>query len=203
MTIKRENYYHILSVAENASMVEIKRAYRKLVLKYHPDRVSEPYKKIAEEKFKQIAEAYYVLSDADRRVEYDSYRKKMNIKADADSFSFAEKTGFNFEDIWQYVKQETTAIIKTSSRLSLSRKISLFICISYLICTYISGKEEDVVRMFLVLILPFACIWYSDELGNWTGAIRGQKITSTSPGCLVAFMGWVLLIVLIIIQNSR
>ncbi|WP_296864624.1 J domain-containing protein [uncultured Methanobrevibacter sp.] len=65
-----KNYYDILGVNKNATADEIKSAYRKLALKYHPDR--NPGDKAAEEKFKEIAEAYSVLSDESKRKKYDS-----------------------------------------------------------------------------------------------------------------------------------
>lgn len=64
-------YYDILGVAKSASAAEIKKAYRKLALKYHPDR--NKGEKAAEEKFKQISEAYAVLSDAEKKQQYDTY----------------------------------------------------------------------------------------------------------------------------------
>lgn len=64
-----KNYYDILGVAEGASEKEIKSAYRKLSLKYHPDR--NPNDKVAEEKFKEINEAYQTLSDPEKRNIYD------------------------------------------------------------------------------------------------------------------------------------
>ena len=69
----KENYYRILGVAENASQDEIKKAYRKLALKYHPDRNRNNPE--AEEKFKQITEAYEVLSDPKKREQYDAMRR--------------------------------------------------------------------------------------------------------------------------------
>lgn len=66
------DYYKILSVAEDADSKAIKTAYRKLARKYHPD-VSEH--KEAEEKFKQVTEAYEVLKDPEKRAQYDEYRK--------------------------------------------------------------------------------------------------------------------------------
>ena len=67
-----KNYYEILGVAADAEAKEIKMAYRKLARKYHPDLNPEPE---AEEKFKEVAEAYEVLKDANRRAEYDDLRK--------------------------------------------------------------------------------------------------------------------------------
>ena len=65
-----KDYYAILGVPRNATQEEIKRAYRRLALKYHPDR--NPGNKEAEEKFKEISEAYEVLSDPQKRAIYDS-----------------------------------------------------------------------------------------------------------------------------------
>ena len=68
MASKRD-YYEVLGVAKNATADEIKSAYRKLAMKYHPDR--NPGDKAAEEKFKEAAEAYDVLHDAEKRQRYD------------------------------------------------------------------------------------------------------------------------------------
>jgi len=72
MNMKRD-YYEILGVSKNASVQDIKKAYRSLALKYHPDRVPAEQKKDAEEKFKEISEAYGVLSDPQKRSMYDQY----------------------------------------------------------------------------------------------------------------------------------
>lgn len=65
------DYYEVLGVDRNATQEEIKRAYRKLALQYHPDR--NPNDKEAEARFKEIAEAYEVLSDPEKRRRYDRY----------------------------------------------------------------------------------------------------------------------------------
>jgi molecular chaperone DnaJ len=67
----KRDYYEILSVSKNATADEIKKAYRKVAMQYHPDR--NPGDKSAEEKFKEAAEAYEVLSDADKRAKYDRF----------------------------------------------------------------------------------------------------------------------------------
>lgn len=67
----KRDYYEILGVAKGSSQDEIKKAYRKVAMQYHPDR--NPGDKSAEEKFKEAAEAYEILSDADKRSQYDRF----------------------------------------------------------------------------------------------------------------------------------
>lgn len=71
MNFKYKDYYAILGVPRNATEKEIKQAYRRLARKYHPD--VNPGDKSAEEKFKEISEAYEVLSDPEKRAKYDQY----------------------------------------------------------------------------------------------------------------------------------
>ncbi|HEV8185413.1 MAG TPA: DnaJ domain-containing protein, partial [Chthoniobacterales bacterium] len=70
-TKNKRDYYEILAVTRKASEEEIKRAYRKLAVKVHPDK--NPDDSAAEEKFKELGEAYDVLMDADKRAAYDRY----------------------------------------------------------------------------------------------------------------------------------
>jgi molecular chaperone DnaJ len=69
--VSKADYYEVLGVARDCDDQELKSAYRKMALKYHPDR--NPGDKVAEEKFKEASEAYQVLSDADKRAAYDRY----------------------------------------------------------------------------------------------------------------------------------
>lgn len=69
--MSKRDYYEVLGVAKTATPDEIKKAYRKLAIKYHPDK--NPGDKEAEEKFKEAAEAYSILSDADKRQRYDQF----------------------------------------------------------------------------------------------------------------------------------
>ena len=90
------DYYEILGVSRSATKEEIKKAYRKLAMKYHPDR--NPGDKEAEEKFKLINEAYQVLSDDEKRAIYDRYGKE-----GLEGRGYRPKT--NFEDIFDMFKE--------------------------------------------------------------------------------------------------
>ena len=90
---EKRDYYEVLGVDKNASADELKKAYRKLALKYHPDR--NPGDKEAEEKFKEAAEAYDVLSNPDKRARYDQFGHAMG----QDMGGFGGFGGFGGMDI--------------------------------------------------------------------------------------------------------
>lgn len=71
--MSQRDYYEILGLTKTASEDEIKKSYRKLAMKYHPDRNQGDDSKVAEEKFKEAKEAYECLSDADKRRQYDQF----------------------------------------------------------------------------------------------------------------------------------
>ncbi|WP_185864728.1 molecular chaperone DnaJ [Blattabacterium cuenoti] len=91
----KKDYYEVLGVSRNASSEEIKRAYRKLAIKYHPDKNLDN-KKEAEEKFKEAAEAYEILSDSEKRQRYD----KFGHSGVRGSSSPGGASGMNMEDIF-------------------------------------------------------------------------------------------------------
>ncbi len=101
MASKRD-YYEVLGVEKNASADEIKKAYRKLAVKYHPDK--NPGDKAAEEKFIEAAEAYEVLSDNEKRQKYDQFGHNMGPQgfggAGFEGFGGFGRGGFTVEDIF-------------------------------------------------------------------------------------------------------
>jgi molecular chaperone DnaJ len=98
MTTKRD-LYEILGVNRNASAEEIKKAYRKLAIQFHPDR--NPGDKVAEEKFKEVAEAYAILSDPDKKIRYDRFgHTATSGSGDFGGFSNIEDIFSAFGDIF-------------------------------------------------------------------------------------------------------
>jgi curved DNA-binding protein len=101
-----KDYYKILKVRKDASQEELKKAYRKLAMKYHPDRNRGDT--AAEERFKEINEAYAVLSDAGKRKQYDMFGaegfhrqfKQEDIFRNFDFGNVFEEMGFNSEDLF-------------------------------------------------------------------------------------------------------
>lgn len=99
MSVTYQDYYEILGVGRNATEKELKTAYRKLARKWHPDLHKENEKEAAEEKFKQINEAYEVLSDPEKRAKYDrlgSYwqdGQDFRPPPDMEGFQFYTTTG--------------------------------------------------------------------------------------------------------------
>ena len=97
---EKRDYYEVLGVGKNANADEIKKAYRKAAIKYHPDK--NPGDKEAEEKFKEAAEAYDVLSNPDKRARYDQFgHAGMSGAAGAGGgFGGFSGGGFSMEDIF-------------------------------------------------------------------------------------------------------
>ncbi|HAP66291.1 MAG TPA: molecular chaperone DnaJ, partial [Nitrospinae bacterium] len=111
----KRDYYDVLGVHRNASDIEIKKAYRKLALQYHPDKNPDGDKR-SEEKFKEATEAYEVLRDPEKRTNYDRFGhagEKFEGFREA-GFGF-ETTGFGdvFEDIFSDFFGGTTSRQRT------------------------------------------------------------------------------------------
>ncbi len=100
--MEKRDYYEVLGVAKNANADEIKKAYRKKAIEFHPDKyanASEADRKAAEEKFKEAAEAYDVLSNPDKRARYDQFGHA-GMGGVAGGFGGFSAGGFSMEDIF-------------------------------------------------------------------------------------------------------
>ena len=93
----KRDFYEILGVSKSAEDKEIKKAYRKIAMKYHPDR--NPDDKAAEEKFKEAAEAYEILSDANKRARYDRFGHA-GVGQQSGGFGGGGRGGMTMEDIF-------------------------------------------------------------------------------------------------------
>jgi len=94
--MSKRDYYEILGVGKSAAADEIKKAYRKVAMQFHPDR--NPGDKSAEEKFKEAAEAYEILSDEDKKAQYDRYGHA-GVSGNGRGFG-SQGGGMNMEDIF-------------------------------------------------------------------------------------------------------
>ncbi|MFN4003197.1 MAG: molecular chaperone DnaJ [Hylemonella sp.] len=131
MATKRD-YYEVLGVPKNASEEEIKKAYRKLAMKYHPDRNQGDAAKAAEEKFKEAKEAYEMLSDPQKRAAYDQYghagvdpNLRGGMGGDAGFSSFAEAFGDIFGDMFGQPRGRGGRQVYRGSDLSYAMEITL------------------------------------------------------------------------------
>ncbi len=80
------------------------------------------------------------------------------------------------------------------------KALSLGLAMAYVALAYRFGGGEGALKTGMFLILPMACIWYGESLGDYVGGtIRGQFISSTTPGCLVEAGGWLLLSIPLVI----
>ena len=99
MSVGQKNYYEVLGLSKDASMEEIKKAFRKLAFEYHPDRNKT---NASEARFKTINEAYQVLSDPKTRSQYDQYGSDSPFVKQANGFDgFGDFVGFG--DVFEIV----------------------------------------------------------------------------------------------------
>jgi curved DNA-binding protein CbpA len=118
------NYYDVLNINKNASQDEIKKAYYKLALQYHPDKNKD---KSAENKFKEIGEAYEVLSDENKRRNYDNNNLNLNSFINPhDIFNQVFKHSFNINTGFKCVQtiKSVQTIIKNGKQITIEKTIT-------------------------------------------------------------------------------
>ena len=153
-----KNFYNTLGISTNASIEDIKRAYKKLAMELHPDR--NPNNKESEEKMKTINEAYSTLSDIQKRRNYDY---KLNINTSNNRFNWNHHQKFDFSDFGSFNTSFYTSSFKSKLNLDINKEITVIfkdllngidyylnydqiqLCVncktkSYNICTECSGK---------------------------------------------------------------
>ena len=102
-----KDLYDVLGVSKDASSDEIKKAYRKLAIKYHPDK--NPDDKVAEEKFKEISAAYAVLGDESKRTQYDTYGSADDYAASNQEYYTQTQDPF-----WEWFTNQNSAYNNTN-----------------------------------------------------------------------------------------
>jgi DnaJ-class molecular chaperone len=116
------NYYDVLNINNNASQDEIKKAYYKLALQYHPDK-----NKDTEDKFKEIGEAYEVLSDENKRRNYDNNNLNINTFINPhDIFNQVFKHSFNINTCFKCVQtiKSVQTIIQNGKQITIEKTIT-------------------------------------------------------------------------------
>ncbi|QFI14755.1 DnaJ domain-containing protein [Borrelia sp. CA_690] len=120
-----KDYYNILEIQKNASNEEIKKAYKKLAIKYHPDK--NKGNKIAEEKFKEINEAYEVLSSPDKKRNYDSLGStNFNVNSNNFEREFSSARFSDFEDLDFFSRIFSVSSRKKTTDREITLNISLY-----------------------------------------------------------------------------
>jgi molecular chaperone DnaJ len=165
----KRDYYETLGVPKNASEEEIKKAYRKLAMKHHPDRNQGDATKAAEEKFKEAKEAYEMLSDAQKRAAYDQHGHAgvdPNMRGPGDGMGggFAEAFGDIFGDMFGQGRGRGGRQVYRGNDLSYAMEITL---------------EEAAFGKDAQIRIPS---WDNCEVCKGTGAKPGTQV-KTCTGC--------------------
>lgn len=166
MATAKRDYYEILEVSKTASDDEIKRAYRKMAMKYHPDR--NPGDAAAEEKFKEAAEAYDVLRDAEKRSRYDKFGHEGVSGNGFGSFSNSDDIFSHFSDIFGDLFGFSSGRSRSRAQAGANLRYNLSI-------TLRQAAKGDEVK----LTIPKKCTCPECE---GTGAAKGSTV-ETCPSC--------------------
>lgn len=157
----KKDYYEILGVPKNATEPELKKAYRKLAMKYHPDR--NPGDKTAEQSFKELNEAYSVLSDAKQRSAYDQFGHAGVGQGAGFGGGGAGHGGFDFGDVFGDIFGDIFGGGRKQQRQRRGADLSYAITITL---------EEAIAGVTRKITLP---TWISCDQCHGTGAKQGTK----------------------------
>ncbi len=164
------NYYKILNVSSNATQLEIKKAYRKLAKKYHPDMNPISQKEWAEEKFKIISIAFNVLSEPKKRKEYDtklfsysSHKQSLWEKAKSQPDNYMVQSQLI---LFMLLNGQEKEAVKIYERLKRDERFHLFLYLDfedYLDCLFLLGEEFMSLGKYLEAAFLFTELYRNEE----------------------------------------
>jgi len=149
-----KNYYNVLGISTNSAQEEIKRAYRQLALKYHPDR--NEGKKEFEEKFKEITEAYHILSDSEKKAKHDNEIKSYNQQKRSQNFQ-ENFTPITFLIIFRNLKSKLLVEPITVNEIELFNTLNNVL--SDLNLNFLISQNERKVNREIIENVLFCCIF--------------------------------------------
>ncbi len=138
----KRDYYDVLGVNKNASAAEIKSAYRKLAVKYHPDK--NPGDKKAEDKFKEASEAYGILSDTEKKQNYDNFGHAAFENGGGGRGGFSGFSGADFSDIFEDFFSDFGGSGRSRKRSSNNRGSDLRYDLSISLEEAYTGKKQNI-----------------------------------------------------------
>ena len=138
----KKDYYDVLGVKKSASPEELKSAYRKLAVKYHPDK--NPNDKVAEDKFKEASEAYGVLSDKSKKENYDNFGHAAFENGGGGQGGFGGSSGADFSDIFEDFFGDFGGSRRSSRRSSNNRGSDLRYDLTISLEEAYAGKKQNI-----------------------------------------------------------
>lgn len=181
-----KNYYKVLGLPDFASLSQIKSAYRKLALQYHPDR--NPNDANATYMLQMVNEAYMVLKDR---------MKRFVLDAELRQHIFVPKEDIPTPHVPhpQAAPQNPVFIYRRYKFWDLNRILSLSLVIFYNVTALFFNGDSILIYLGLYSLVVCTYIWFGDEIGSFTGGGFSRE----TPGCFVRAFGWILLLMPILV----